>query len=76
MNINDNARSSASQCVRIKKWLECGKTLTSAQALKLFQCARLASRISDLKNQGLDIVSKRVQTSSGKWVAEYSIKSV
>lgn len=46
MNINDNAKSSASQCAKIKAWLLQGHKLTSLEALKLFGCMRLASRIT------------------------------
>lgn len=73
MNINDNPKSSASQCARIKNWLEAGNTLTSLEALKLFGCMRLASRISDLREKGVPIRKERIQVESGKYVARYSI---
>jgi hypothetical protein len=41
---------------QIRKHLESGKSLTPLEALKLFNCFRLASRISDLKKEGMDIV--------------------
>lgn len=72
-NINDNAQSSASQCAMIKAWLEDGKTINQMQALNMFGCFRLASRIHDLRNRGLNILKERVLTPSGKWVAEYSL---
>lgn len=73
MNINDNAKSSATQCAQIKAWLQAGKKLTSLEALKLFGCMRLASRIHDLRNAGLDIHKEKVKTPSGKTVTQYSI---
>ena len=73
MNINDNAKSSASQCAKIKAWLLQGHKLTSLEALKLFGCMRLASRIHDLREQGLHIHKERIQVSSGKYVTQYSI---
>ena len=73
MNINDNYKSSASQCAQIKAWLQQGNKLTSLQALDLFGCMRLASRIHDLRNAGLDIHTERILTPSGKYVTQYSI---
>ena len=73
MNINDNAKSSATQCAQIKAWLQQGNKLTSLQALDLFGCMRLASRIHDLRNAGLDIHTERILTPSGKYVTQYSI---
>ena len=75
MNINDNAASSATQCAQIKAWLLSGKTLTSLEALKHFGCMRLASRIHDLRERGLDIHKERIQVASGKYVTRYSIKT-
>ena len=74
-NVNDNVQSSASQCAMIKEYLENGNTLTQLQALNLFGCFRLASRIHDLRNRGMNILKQRVLTPSGKWVAEYSLIS-
>lgn len=73
MNINDNAKSSATQCAQIKAWLQQGNKLTSLQALDLFGCMRLASRIHDLRNAGLDIHTERILTPSSKYVTQYSI---
>lgn len=73
MNINNNTKSSATQCAQIKDWLLRGNKLTSLEALKLFGCMRLASRIHDLRERGLDIHTERIQVPSGKYVTEYSI---
>ena len=73
MNINDNAKSSASQCAQIKAWLLQGNKLTSLEALNKFGCMRLASRIHDLRNAGLEIHKERIITPSGKYVTEYSL---
>lgn len=73
MNINDNAKSSASQCAQIKAWLLQGNKLTSLEALTKFGCMRLASRIHDLRDMGLDIHTEKVKTPSGKTVTQYSI---
>lgn len=73
MNINDNARSSASQCSMIREWLLSGKTLTSLEALVNFGCMRLASRIHDLRERGMQIKATKIQVESGKYVTQYSI---
>ena len=73
MNINDNYISSASQNVQIKNYLLEGNKLTSLEALNLFGCMRLASRIHDLRDQGLDIQTEKVKTPNGKTVTQYSI---
>lgn len=72
---NENKTSSASQCAMIKQWLLDGNTITSLEALQRFGCMRLASRICDLREKGLDIATKKVQTESGKYVTEYSINN-
>lgn len=74
MNINHNSKSSASQNARIKSWLLQGHTLTSLEALNLFGCMRLASRIHDLRESGLNIHKERVQVPSGKYVTRYSVE--
>ena len=74
MNINENQKSSASQCAQIKDWLLKGNKLTSLEALKLFGCMRLASRIHDLRESGLNIHKERIQVPSGKYVTQYSIE--
>ena len=74
MNINYNTDSSASQCAQIKDWLEQGNKLTSLEALALFGCMRLASRIHDLRERGMNITKERIQVSSGKYVTQYSIQ--
>lgn len=71
MNINENHKSAATQCAQIAAYLQNGNKLTSLEALNMFQCMRLASRIHDLRDKGLDIVSERIQVSSGKRVVRY-----
>lgn len=73
MNNNDNAKSSATQCAQIKAWLLDGNKLTSLEALNRFGCMRLASRIHDLREQGLDIHTEKIKVPSGKYVTQYSI---
>ena len=72
-NINDNPKSSATQCQRIAEWLEQGNSLTQMEALNKFQCFRLASRINDLRNRGMQIITEKILTATGKRVARYSL---
>lgn len=72
-NDNDNEESCASQCAKIRAWLESGHAITSLEALKLFGCLRLSSRIWDLRNDGVNVQKERIKTASGKFVAQYSI---
>ena len=57
---------------QIKSYLEKGKAITPIQALNKFGCFRLAARISDLRNNGLNIVTKIV-TKDGKTFASYRL---
>ena len=59
---------------RMKEYLENGHKLTPLEALNLFGCFRLASRISDLKRQGMNIKTEMVTDSNtGKQYASYSL---
>lgn len=71
MNINENEKSSASQCRMIAEWLNNGYSITQYEALRMFGCMRLASRINDLRNQGMNIKSCRITTNTGKRICEY-----
>jgi hypothetical protein len=61
-----------SQNDKIKAYLTKGKAITPIQALNKFGCFRLAARISDLRSEGLNIVTKNV-TKEGKTFASYSV---
>jgi len=61
-----------SQSQLIKQHLEDGHAITSIMALNMFDCFRLAARISDLRQQGLDIITRKI-TQNGKTFASYSI---
>lgn len=66
-----------SQNQEIKKYLQKGKSITPLEALYLFHCWALSSRISDLKKQGLKIKSELIEiTSAGKTkrVSKYSLQ--
>lgn len=61
-----------SQNQQILAYLKQGKSLTPLQALTKFGCFRLAARVADLRNDGVNIKTKRM-TVSGKTFASYSI---
>ena len=64
----------ATQNEKIKKYLEAGNTLTPLEALNLFGCFRLATRIFELKKQGLNIDSEMVEdAATGKRYAKYRL---
>ena len=67
MNDNPNIQESESQCKRILAYLLNGSRITSLEALRLFGCMRLASRISDLRKSHPEIKFKatRVETTTG-----------
>lgn len=73
MNNNLNTKSSASQNVMILQYLQEGNAITALEALEMFGCLRLPSRIHDLKRRGINIISKTVKLANGKHVSQYSI---
>jgi len=60
-----------SQNKMIKAHLESGKTITAIEALTQYQCFRLASRISDLKQSGYPVDKMMIELPNGKRVAQY-----
>lgn len=73
MDINENKASSESQNAKILEWLLQGNKITALEALKEFQCFRLASRIHDLRDKGWTIDKEMIILPNGKRVAQYSI---
>jgi hypothetical protein len=57
---------------QIQAYLSKGKAITPMEALNKFGCFRLAARIADLRNEGVNIATKNV-TKAGKTYASYSI---
>lgn len=70
-NLNENKRSSLSQNKLIMDYLQSGHSITQMDALRLFQCSRLASRINDLKNRGVQVRKEMIELQNGKRVAKY-----
>jgi hypothetical protein len=63
-----------SQTKQIADYLNKGKKLTPIDALTKFGCFRLAARIADLRNDGMNIVTKIIKLDNNKQVAQYSLK--
>ena len=55
----------------VQTHLESGRTLTALEALDKYGINRLAARVNELRNAGVDVKSRMVETPSGKRVAEY-----
>ncbi len=62
-----------SQTTQIQKHLEKGKSITPIQALNKYGCFRLAARIADLRNQGLNIKTTTIKLKNNKQIASYSV---
>lgn len=60
------------QIEQIKNHLLAGNTLTPLEALGVFGCFRLAARIDELRNQGIDIDTHVKRDALGKKYASYS----
>ena len=75
MNVNDNTQSSESQNKRIFAHMMDGKRITSLEALQLFGCMRLASRINDIRRNHpeVNIKVERIETATKKKVAQYYV---
>ena len=63
-------KSTDSQTALIKGWLLNGYSITQLDALNMFGCFRLAARISNIREEGFDIVTDMV-TLNDKRVAKY-----
>ena len=63
-----------SQCSAILEHLKKGLSITPLEALNRLGFFRLSERIHDLRHkQGYDIMTERVLTSNGKYVAQYRL---
>ncbi|WP_428383587.1 helix-turn-helix domain-containing protein [Nevskia ramosa] len=65
-----------SQCSQIRRHLEAGNSITPLDALRMFGSMRIAARIYDLSNQGLNITKEMVDDpQSGKRFASYRLNT-
>ena len=62
-----------SQEKRLLKHLQSGKTITAIEALKQYECFRLASRISNLNKKGHNIKCEMIELKSGKRIGQYKL---
>lgn len=72
-NVNLNEVECKSQKSQILAYLLTGKSLTQMEALHMFGCFRLASRINDLRNDGWGILTESIKLNSGKIVGCYRL---
>lgn len=75
-NYNPNEVQSTSQAKKILAYMQEGNRITGIEALQLFGCFRLPSRITDLRGEGYDIKSRFVKTPTGKSVKEYWVEDI
>ena len=62
-----------SQKAMVRAWLLQGKHLTPLEALRRFNSLRLSAIIFDLREEGLPIVTEKIQVAPRKRVAEYYV---
>ena len=65
--------SRPTQANQILGYLRDGNRVTPLDALNLFGCFRLAARVCELRKAGWAISERKIKTSTGKRVAEYSL---
>ena len=61
------------QAQQIQRHLEKGKSITTIDALNKYGCFRLAARIADLRNDGMNIKTTIVKLKNKKQIASYSV---
>jgi len=62
-----------SQKSEILKVLKDGYTITQLEALTWFGCSRLAARIGELRQEGMNISTTMIETHNGKYVGKYHL---
>ena len=62
-----------SQNQQIANYLKKGRKLTPMDDLNKFGCFRLAARIADLRNDGMNIKTTIVKLKNKKQIAQYSV---
>ena len=63
-----------SQNALIKGWLLNGHSITTLDALTMFGCFRLSARISNLKDQGMNIMTEMVEVNDKRIAKYYLVK--
>lgn len=62
-----------SQSQAILRYMQQGNEVTALDALLRFKCMRLASRIRDIKDSGVDIADRWITRDDGKRFKAYRI---
>jgi hypothetical protein len=62
------------QTQAILRHMRSGYEITALEALKLFNCMRLAARIADIKDMGIDIADRWITRDDGKRFKAYRVK--
>ena len=62
------------QTQAILRHMRSGYEITSLEALKLFNCMRLAARINDLKDMGIDIADRWITRDDGVRFKAYRLQ--
>jgi len=70
--ISPDGRPEMTQCDQILEMLQSGP-VTALDALQQAGCFRLAARIHDLRQRGIDIESRDCKLPNGKTIAEYRL---
>lgn len=70
---NPKKHGEQSQTQKIANYLLKGRSLTSLQALKLFGCFRLASRVREIR-ETYKVKTEIVKTKGGSRIGKYSIQ--
>lgn len=73
-NYQWNPEEFASQKKLIRAHLLGGKHITQLDALNLYGALRLSAIIFDLRKEGMDIVTEKIQVSPRKRCASYYLK--
>lgn len=68
---NWNPETSATQKAQVRAWLLQGNHLTPLEALRRFGSLRLSAIIFDLREEGLPVITEKLQVSPRKRVADY-----
>jgi hypothetical protein len=62
------------QTQAILRHMRSGYEITALEALKLFSCMRLAARIADIKDQGIDITDRWITRDDGVRFKAYRLQ--
>ena len=73
MDYEWNPEEYSSQKSAIRAWLLKGNSITQLKALDMFGCLGLSAIVFDLREEGLPIITEKLQVSPRKRVGNYFI---